>query len=196
MTTKTDFSEILNTHIDKKFPNFITEQSNDISYDFICAAQQNISRSESIFKLNEHVRDMKISSEIEIGIFEYCLVYVKIHNFQEKLVASVYDYTVYNIIKNIMMNKELVVDMKNGMIKPRMIAFMSPSQLNPKKWATLLAKKQLKEEQENNMTTTDIYKCRKCDKKKCTIKMMQTRALDEPMTIFVRCCNCYNTWTM
>jgi transcription elongation factor S-II len=77
-----------------------------------------------------------------------------------------------------------------------MIAFMNPSQLNPKKWEELLQKKRIREEKENNFPTTDLYKCRKCSEKKCTISQLQTRSIDEPMTIFVRCCNCYNTWTI
>ena len=179
-----------------KYPNFITEQSNDIPFSLVCYLQKNVNRCQSIFDLDNIINDIKLSSEIEAGIFEYSLLYAKNQNYQNKLIPSIYNYTTDNIIKNITMNKELIHDMKNGMINPRMLTFLSPQQLNPKKWKDLLAKKQLKEEQSHKMTTTDIYKCKKCDQRKCTVRMMQTRSLDEPMTIFVKCCHCYNTWTM
>ena len=67
-------------HIVKKYPDFITEQSNDISYDLVCYAQKNISRSESILEIDKYIYDMKISMEIEAGIFEYSLLYVVTHN--------------------------------------------------------------------------------------------------------------------
>lgn len=184
------------THIAKKYPDFVTEQSCDISYDLICYAQKNISRSESILILNECVRDMITSMEIEKGVFEYSLLYVKTNNFLKQLISSVYNHKINDLTDNMKMNIELVNDVKTNRVKPHMMAFMSPSQLNPKKWETLLAKKHLREEKENNLPTTDMYKCRKCDQRKCTVSFLQTRSIDEPMTIFVRCCNCYNTWTV
>jgi DNA-directed RNA polymerase subunit M/transcription elongation factor TFIIS len=183
-------------HIIKKYPDFITEQSNNISYDLVCYAQQSISRSTSILEIDKYIYDMSISMEIESGIFEYSLLYVVTNNLLKQLISSVYNHKIYDLTKNMDMNSELISDAKSNRIKPRMMAFMSPSQLCPQKWETLLAKKHLKEEKENNLPTTDIYKCRKCDQRKCTVSLLQTRSIDEPMTVFVRCCNCYNTWTV
>ena len=38
------------------------------------------------------------------------------------------------------------------------------------------------------------YECRKCHERKCTYIEVQTRAADEPMTVFVYCVNCGNRW--
>lgn len=183
-------------HNVKKYPDFITGQSDDIQYDFVCYAQKCISRCDAILELNKYVYDMKISMEIEAGVFEYSLLYIVTNNLLKQLISSVYNHKIYDLSKNMEMNNDLITDAKTNRIKPRMMAFMSPSQLCPTKWETLLAKKHLKEEKENNLPTTDMYKCRKCDQRKCTISFLQTRSIDEPMTIFVRCCNCYNAWTM
>lgn len=41
---------------------------------------------------------------------------------------------------------------------------------------------------------TDMFKCGKCQGRKCTYFQMQTRSADEPMTTFVTCVNCGNHW--
>lgn len=179
-----------------KYSDFITEQSNDISLDFVCYAQKEINRVESINEIDKYTNDIRAAMEIEAGIFEYSLLYIQTNNLAHKLISSIYNYKINDIIKNIKINSELLSDFKNNRIKPRMAAFMSPSQLYPKKWEVLLAKKQLKEEKEHNLPTTDIYKCRKCGERKTNVSFLQTRSIDEPMTIFINCCNCYNTWTI
>ena len=180
----------------KKYPDFITEYSENISYELICYAQSLINRSEITLKINDVIHNMSIASEIEKGIFESSLLYVTTNNFVKQLIQSVYNQKTDDIIGNLKKNNELVIDMNEKRIKPHMLAFMSPSQLCPKNWEALLAKKHLKEEKENNLPTTDMYKCRKCEQRKCTVSFLQTRSIDEPMTTFVRCCNCYNTWTV
>jgi transcription elongation factor S-II len=41
---------------------------------------------------------------------------------------------------------------------------------------------------------TDMFKCGKCQQRRCTYYQMQTRSADEPMTTFVTCVNCNNRW--
>ena len=42
--------------------------------------------------------------------------------------------------------------------------------------------------------STNMFKCRKCQQRKCTYYQMQTRSADEPLTTFVQCVNCNNRW--
>lgn len=53
-----------------------------------------------------------------------------------------------------------------------------------------------KKEQEGNTlkATTDMYTCRKCHKKECSYYELQIRSSDEPMTKFIKCCNCGYEW--
>lgn len=52
-----------------------------------------------------------------------------------------------------------------------------------------------KEQQGNTLkATTDMYTCRKCREKKCTYYELQIRSSDEPMTKFIKCCNCGYEW--
>jgi len=52
-----------------------------------------------------------------------------------------------------------------------------------------------KEQQGNTLkATTDMYTCRKCREKKCSYYELQIRSADEPMTKFIKCCNCGYEW--
>lgn len=180
----------------RKYPDFVLDQSNNISYDIVCFAAHNVSRSNSIFEINKYINNMHISVDIEMGIFEYSLLYCTINNLVKRLISSVYNRKIDDIVKNFEINPELITNVKANIIKPRMMALMSPAQLCPEKWDGLLAKLRAKEEKENNLPTTNIYRCRKCEQRKCTVSLLQTRSIDEPMTIFVTCCICHNTWTV
>jgi len=176
--------------------DFITEQSKCVPYDLIILLRNNVSRMESITKLNDLICDFPTSVDIEKGVFEHSLVYVKTNNINKKLVSSVYNYKISSLIRTMKLNEELISDIKNFIIKPRMLAFFQPSQLYPKNWKTILAKQQLTQEKQNTLPTTDMYKCRKCGMKKCTVSFLQTRSIDEPMTIFVCCVSCKAVWTV
>jgi len=49
-------------------------------------------------------------------------------------------------------------------------------------------------EADEQYASTDMFYCRKCQKRKCTYYQMQTRSADEPMTTFVTCLVCGNRW--
>jgi transcription elongation factor S-II len=176
--------------------DFVTEQSKCIPLKRLNNMQKQIERSKSIIELDTVLKNIIYSMEIESGIFEYCLVYIIEKSLNDSMFRPVYQYKINDIIKNIVMNPEILEHISRKEIKPRMLAYLKPSQLFPDKWSKLLAKKQLKEETENNLPTTDLYKCYKCDQRRCTIRFLQTRSSDEPMTIFVTCCNCHNTFTI
>lgn len=43
-------------------------------------------------------------------------------------------------------------------------------------------------------STTDMFICRKCKKRECSYYELQLRSADEPMTKFIKCCNCGFEW--
>lgn len=180
----------------QKYPDFITEQSNGITLEMVCNANEKIKHAAATFRLNEVINNMNISREIEAGVFEYTMIYMKNNNLSFSLITSVYNHKIDDLITNIKYNPNIIADITSGQVKPRMVAFLSPQQLFPDKWSDLLAKKRIKEEKENNLPTVDTYVCRKCGQRKCTLRSLQTRSIDEPMTIFVTCCNCFNTFTV
>jgi len=44
------------------------------------------------------------------------------------------------------------------------------------------------------MASTDMFSCPRCGKRDCRYFQKQTRASDEPMTVFITCNNCGKTW--
>lgn len=82
---------------------------------------------------------------------------------------------------------------------PRDIAFMSPDNMFPERWRDIMDIK-LKREQnlgEIELTAmTDAFKCSRCKKRECVYYERQTRSADEPMTLFITCLNCNNSWKM
>jgi transcription elongation factor S-II len=102
-----------------------------------------------------------------------------------------------SIYLNIKSNKELIQQVKNGQLKPHLIAFMTHQELKPTKWDALIEAKMKRDKNKfevNIEAATDTFKCKKCRSTKCTYYQMQTRSADEPMTTFVTCIDCGQRW--
>jgi DNA-directed RNA polymerase subunit M/transcription elongation factor TFIIS len=205
-----DKSQLMNTQVDivnfdisklnKKNHNFITETSKDIDSDLIKYAEQVIDRGQYVILLSKLLNDIKMSIDIEESIFEFALIHTTINNLLYKFISPVYKDKYNEIFLNIdensyLKNNTLKEKLISGKLKTKTIAFMSPDQLHPEKCAFILKKRQYRLDKEQNMATTDIYKCYKCGERKCKISQLQTRSADEPITTFVTCTICYNTFT-
>ena len=179
--------------------NFITENSVDIKDSYIHYAETILERAKNQVKLNNIINDIEISLKIELSIFEFALIYCLNNSLGENFLKSVYDDKLNNIISNItdtknINNKTLKHDLLTNKINPSYVAFMSPAQLHPQKWLYWVKKKEYKELRENSIAYSDTYKCFKCGERKCKVTQAQTRGADEPMTTFVTCLICYNTF--
>lgn len=91
-----------------------------------------------------------------------------------------------------------------GEYKPEDLATMDAFEMVNKN-----KKKEIQQNIENNINsvrsdwdekhapvTEGVYKCSKCGGKKTRQHEMQTRSADEPMTLFIHCVNCGNSWKM
>ena len=102
-----------------------------------------------------------------------------------------------SIYINLKSNTDIIQQVKNGQLKPHLIAFMTHQELKPGKWETLIQTKIKRDKNKfetNIEAATDTFKCRKCRSTKCTYYQMQTRSADEPMTTFVTCIDCGQRW--
>ena len=179
--------------------DFITEKSKDIDKELILQLNNLIKREEYIMKINNILLDIKKSMKIELGIFEFALVYTINNNLDIDYMQSIYEHKFNDIITNIngdkyVNNNTLKNKILNNEIDTQQIAFLSPHQLNPEKWFKLIESKRIREYNENNVETTDTYLCNKCGNRRCKVSIMQTRSADEPSTTFVVCLVCYNTF--
>lgn len=179
--------------------NFITENAVDIKDSFIQYAEKVLDRAKWQIELNNIIMNVDVSLKVELSIFEYSLLYCLNNGYDKKFLKSIYDDKMYNIIANIKSdniigNKTLLNDITSGKVNPSFVAFLSPSQLCPAKWNYWVKKKEYKEWRENSIAYSDAYKCFKCGESKCKISQAQTRSADEPMTTFVTCLVCHNTF--
>lgn len=178
---------------------FITENSRDIPHDLISYATLNIDRSEYIIKLANLLNDINIAISIESSIFEFSLIHATLNNIDKNILYAIYDDKFVDIYMNLdessrLNNKTLKSSILQKIINPRLIAFLSPDQAHPESWASILEKVKFRETTENNMASTDLYKCYKCGERKCKVTELQLRGADEATNRFVTCLICFNTF--
>lgn len=179
--------------------NFITENSIDIKDNWIEYAEKNLDRPTNQIELSNLLLNIDLALQIELSILEYTLIYCQNNKFDINFIKPVYEDKFNSIILNIKLvkgieNHTFKDNLLKGKINPKYTAFMSPSQIHPEKWEYILKKKQYIEHRENNISYSDAYKCFKCGESKCKITQAQTRSADEPMTTFVVCLVCKNTF--
>ena len=163
-------------------------------------ALSNVDRTSGLLKLMEYI-DPEIADKLEAGTFEYALVKTTTDDLLCELIANIYTDKINDICANIdpknkrIANNTLRISLKNGHINPYFVPFLSFDQVHPSRWKDILDKKASIENELNNIKVSDIYKCYKCGCRRTKTSQMQTRSADEPMTIFVTCLDCYNTFT-
>ena len=120
---------------------------------------------------------------------------------EPKKYKKIYMDICYNLLGNLnpegsINNTYLRSKVLNGEIKIYDLVRMKNNELFPEKWQQIKQKRLNEIKDENNMyqATTDLYKCSKCKKRKCTFYQMQTRSCDEPITTFITCVNCGKRW--
>ena len=118
-------------------------------------------------------------------------LFVHVYLMQAKHIASNFSSSSY------VGNTELFERFKAGEIQIADLATMDRYELNPSRWKTQFDNQQTREKRQlegNRSMATDIFLCKKCNKRECTYYEMQTRSADEPMTIFITCLNCGKHW--
>lgn len=150
-------------------------------------------------KLNEIVENEKNSLNLEKGIFNYVLKEADrrkiVKKWDNKHFVQIYIDHLRSIMTNL--KGEVLQHIKDGSVKPHIVAFMTHQEMCPEKWAHLIEAKVKRDKNKfetNISAATDTFTCRKCKANQCTYYQMQTRSADEPMTVFVQCIPCGNRW--
>ena len=150
-------------------------------------------------KLDEKLNNEKNSSNLEKGIFNYALKEADqrkiIKKWDNKYFIQIYLDRLRTIYTNL--NDNIVEQVTSGAIKPHVVAFMTHQELQPDKWTALIdakSKRDANKFETNIAAATDTFTCRKCKGNQCTYYQLQTRSADEPMSVYISCCNCGNRW--
>lgn len=162
-------------------------------------------RQEIYEKLNKIIQNSKISRNVEKSIYNYTINYCKEKNFIKKWTNPIFVKIYFNKFKMLYMNLnpnektnvDLLNKLKKGEISNRTIANLTHQELKPEAWEELNDKKIKRDntltEENLDMASTE-FKCGKCKQNKCTYYQLQTRSSDEPITTFVNCLFCGNSW--
>lgn len=152
-------------------------------------------RLNAVKNIDKSINEEKKSKQIEDSIYNYSVSYAESNNFSdEETLIEIYGHKVDDIIFNLKDKSNNYL--KSGILGNTIdnVGFLAPHKLNPNLWKAIIDKREWIEYKKNNMATTDIYLCKKCGKRKCTFYQLQTRSADEPMTTFVDCQVCGNSW--
>ena len=151
-------------------------------------------------KLNELIKNEKISLNLEKGIYNYAIKQADERNIVKKWDNSHFIHiyldklrSIYNNLKN----KELLQRLLSKEFKAHELAYMTHQDMVPEKWKQLIEDKKIRDENKyapKLEASTDNFTCRKCKSKECTYYQLQTRSADEPMTTFVTCLSCGSRW--
>lgn len=140
--------------------------------------------------------DIKLNYDIiDQEIYQYSKFKVKEYKLDDSYIKNIYDNKINDILYNINENNiELIEELKNKIIDEHKLPYLQPSDLNKKIWLPIKKKLEYIALKKNNIYTTDLYECKKCKNRKCTLYQQQTRSADEPMTTFITCTICKNKW--
>lgn len=180
---------------------FIMSNSCYLPIDLIEYAHNNIDRQNAITKLEELIHCYPIAKEIEAGIFEFSLNYVKTQLLNNDNIFMIYQDKLFELLDNLDINNKkinnttLLPALISGALSGQVIPFLKMFQLHPQRWKYLIDKNNLRDDTLYTINTTDIYKCGRCGLSKHTYYITQTRSADEPATIFYTCINCKKTFT-
>lgn len=178
---------------------FVTNLGNEVNQKSIEHLNQNINRYVILEELNKHIKNQKLSIDVETSIAEYAITYTLQYNYDDEYIISVYHDKYQSILdlidsKSKIYNNKLVKKLKKQEIIAKNLAFLKPYEIFEEKWKNYLYKKKFNELKKDSVRTSTAYTCYKCKKNETFTSQMQTRAADEPMTTFITCKNCKNTW--
>lgn len=176
--------------------DFMTDYIKTVSNKKMLYLNENVNRVDTISKFSTILKDIESALKIEAGLFEFTIVYCSTNNYIVEMMTAVYNDKAYDLLQNLnpnspIDNKKLIKAVTDCTINPQSIAFMKPYELHPDRWDDIIKKNNLREEKKKNMAVTDLYQCWKCKERRCRIMELQTRSMDEPMTKFITCMNCY-----
>lgn len=168
-------------------------------------------REETVSKITDKLPSLPNDwiIDLERGIYNWTITFASeksvVKNWANPIFRQIYFDKARSVVANLAQDSYVsnhrlhsrLVDEKE--IAPRDIAFMSPDNMFPERWRDIMDIK-LKREQNlgeiQRTAKTDAFKCSRCKKRECDYYERQTRSADEPMTLFITCLNCNNSWKM
>jgi len=146
------------------------------------------------------VQDNKTANNVEKSIFNFSIkkaIEMKVVRKWDNESFVIIYMNKFKMIFHNLKNDIIVEKLKQNVIKPHEVSFLTHVELLPEKWKQEIQDKKLRLENKffpKIEASTDNFTCGKCKSKACTYYQLQTRSADEPMTTFVTCTQCGNRW--
>jgi DNA-directed RNA polymerase subunit M/transcription elongation factor TFIIS len=178
--------------------DFMTDTANDIPISLLKEADNSIDRKSAINKINVLLGDEILSIELEKGLFEYALIHVSSKKLQFHHCVPTYEMELYNICSNLDINNKDINNptLRSSILKyeinPRLVPFLSPQQVHPKRWLSILQKRSREDQALTSVATYEDpeNKCKNCGCIKFHSYEQQLRSADEPADKFIVCVDC------
>ncbi len=161
----------------------------------------------AVQKLNLIIDQKEICEKIEKSIYNYASDQCKMKNIESditnKLFLRIYVNKLMSLYNNLdknsyIKNEDFYDEVLSDKFDIDNIAYMSPQEVNKKHWKKYIDKQSAVDEFLYSRTAgirTKEYKCGRCKERNCTYYQLQVRSSDEPMTTFINCLNCGNSWS-
>lgn len=182
-----------------KYTIFTNRQSIKIPNNLITFAETKINRKTTVDSINKFLKNKEYAKIIEQSIFEFTIIKIVDENLATSILPSIYNDKTHSILlnldkKSVLNNSKFIDRINKKEINISDIAFMNAEELFPTNWERYAKRKEYKQKQKDEVSVTNIYTCYRCGEKKCRVTQLQTRSADEPMTNFVTCMVCMNTF--
>jgi DNA-directed RNA polymerase subunit M/transcription elongation factor TFIIS len=133
-------------------------------------------------------------TDLEISINEFKNNYISNNRLSIELNNIIALEKYLNIRFNLINSPSLLERINTNQIDIKSLPWMDPHELDSTLWQSHIDKRNKNRDTIDKMATTNIFKCRKCGEMKCTTYQLQTASIDEPMTTFIHCKVCGNSW--
>lgn len=151
------------------------------------------------FKLTDDI--LRIERSCYLHTLEEADRYLIIKDWNHSIFEDLYRSKITRITKNLDHRSEvrdahLFFLILNKNIDIDRISYLKSEELSPKSSEIIIRNLNARKEQKLTYKTTSLYKCPKCKKNECMIRMVQLRSLDEGENISLRCVYCHHTWVL
>jgi transcription elongation factor S-II len=142
------------------------------------------------------------AKDLEIGIYNWTIDYSDknkiIKSWKNARFSKIYIEKARSVISNLdkdayVQNTRLLNRLEEKEFAPHEIPFMKAEETFPELWKETIdayMKKYKNAYIQQDLPVTEMFRCSKCGKRRCTFYTMQTRSADEGETVFVNCLNC------
>lgn len=124
-------------------------------------------------------------------IIDYCNIYAEENNaffLLDDILTTKVEY-LETLFKK---NDYLKNGIRKKKIKADNLCNLLEHEIDPEKFKHIIEKRQLEELRKSQQESSNAFTCKKCGAKRSRVTERQTRAGDEPATIYITCLECEN----